>query len=57
MLTDSTGAALDPVWISQKFERFLIRRAEIRKRILDDGWFMHNRRPTGYGSHEDSAKW
>jgi len=57
LLTDSTGAALDPVWISQKFERFLIRRAEIRKRILDDGWFMHNRRPTGYGSHEDSAKW
>ena len=40
LFTDPTGAALDPGWISQKFERFLARHAAIRKRFLQDGWSM-----------------
>lgn len=38
LFTTPTGVALDPAWISQKFERFVERHAAIRRRFLRDGW-------------------
>ncbi|GAA4921926.1 integrase-like protein [Stackebrandtia albiflava] len=46
LFTGPTGAALDPEWISQKFERFLTRHATIRRRFLQDEWTRERIRNT-----------